>query len=83
MYELKSSDQGVEFFFLVRPEKIGWFKFILEGYDNLAILTTLSVQDGLVRIWTTGTALPELFALLEDIAPKLNRFNSALPSPSS
>lgn len=30
----------------VNPEKIGFFKFILESYDNLAILTTLDRHRG-------------------------------------
>ena len=42
----------VEFFLSIRPERIGWLRFILEGYDGLALLTTLSTDKGLVRIRT-------------------------------
>ncbi|ADH85506.1 DUF4911 domain-containing protein [Desulfurivibrio alkaliphilus] len=34
----------------VTPEKIGLFRFILESYDNLAILTTLDRHQGVVML---------------------------------
>lgn len=71
----------VEIFLHVRSEKIGWFRFILEGYDGLATLTTLSVQDGLVRLWTTSGNVQQVFELLADIAPILNRYASPAPLP--
>ena len=30
--------------------QIGYFKFILEGYDNAAVLTTLDANKGIVRV---------------------------------
>ncbi|PIE66065.1 MAG: hypothetical protein CSA26_01900 [Desulfobacterales bacterium] len=60
----------------IRANKIGWFKFILEGYDGLATLTTLSVKEGLVRLWVPIEHMPVLFALLEDLAPALTPYPS-------
>ncbi|PIE59263.1 MAG: hypothetical protein CSA32_04880 [Desulfobulbus propionicus] len=84
-YPVKSSiitDRPVTFFLVVKTEKIGWFKFILEGYDGLALITTISAEKGIVQLWTTSSSLPVLFSLLADIAPRLNQYRAA-PLPSS
>lgn len=63
----------VEFFLSIRPERIGWLRFILEGYDGLAILTTLSTDKGLVRIRTLRCGFVETMALIDALAPGLTR----------
>lgn len=62
----------------VRKEKIGWLKFIIEGYDGLATLSTLSVSEGLIKIWTTHSSLAQLFALLDAVAGEVTPF----PTPT-
>ncbi|PIE56806.1 MAG: hypothetical protein CSA34_02255 [Desulfobulbus propionicus] len=42
---------GFERFFSLPPDRIGYTKHILEGYDNLAVLSTVSAQEGIVRVW--------------------------------
>ncbi len=37
-------------FLRIRPERISRLRFLLEGYDGLAVLTTLSAADGVVRL---------------------------------
>ncbi len=61
-------------FLRIKKEKISWLKFILEGYDGMATLSTLSVTDGLVSIWTTHSYLPTLFDLLEELSIELNPY---------
>ena len=61
-------------FLRVRKEKIGWLKFIIEGYDGLATLSTLSVSEGLIKIWTTKSCLAQLFALLNAVAEEVTPF---------
>jgi hypothetical protein len=34
----------------ISPDRIHYLKFILEGYDNLAILSTVNARQGLVEI---------------------------------
>ena len=34
----------------IRPERIHFLKFILEGYDGLAVLSTVDAGQGLVEI---------------------------------
>lgn len=66
-------------FLRVRKEKIGWLKFIIEGYDGLATLSTLSVSEGLIKIWTTQSSLAQLFALLNAVAEEVTPF----PTPTN
>ncbi len=65
----------IEWYLLIRPEKIGWLRFILEGYDGLAILTTLSAEKGLVRIQTLDSRFEETMRLLEALAVDLTPFS--------
>lgn len=64
----------VEFFVLIRPEKIGWLRFILEGYDGLAMASTLSAIQGLVRIQTLDCRLVETMHLIAALAVDLTPF---------
>lgn len=36
--------------FLVAPQEICFLRFILEGYDGLAVVTTLQPASGLVQV---------------------------------
>jgi hypothetical protein len=69
----------VEWYLLIRPEKIGWLRFILEGYDGLAILTTISAEKGLVRIQTLDSRLEETMCLLAALAGDLTPFSLRVP----
>ena len=57
---------------LIRPDKISWLRFILEGYDGLAILSTVSAKRGLVRIQTLDCRYIETMHLLETLAESLS-----------
>ncbi len=61
----------VEWYLLIRPERIGWLRFILEGYDGLAVLTTISAEKGLVRMWSIDSRFEETMRLLEALAEDL------------
>lgn len=74
----------VEFFVLIRPDKIGWLRFILEGYDGLAMASTLSVLQGLVRIQTLDCRFVETMRLLAALAIELTPFpvrSTAIAAP--
>ena len=55
----------------IRPERIHFLKFILEGYDGLAILSTVDAGQGLVEIRYP----PEVADDLEDL---LNHIHSQI-----
>ena len=40
--------QGIKQYYRVDKNKIGFLRFIIEAYDNLAIMTTLNAREGLV-----------------------------------
>jgi hypothetical protein len=60
-----------QFYLIIRPEKISWLRFILEGYDGLAIATTIDVRKGLVRIMTTRAQYVESMELIAALSPDL------------
>ena len=66
----------VEWFLLIRPEKISWLRFILEGYDGLATLTTVSSKIGLVRLQALNLAFEETMRLIDSLAAGLSPFVS-------
>lgn len=66
----------VEWHLLIRPEKISWLRFIFEGYDGLATLSTLSPDRGLVRVQTLDCRFMETMRLLEALASDLTPFQS-------
>ena len=61
----------LEYFFLIRPEQIALFRFILEGYDGLAMLSTMNQEQGLVRILVPESRVMELWHLLDSLSPEL------------
>lgn len=65
---------SVELYLLIRPEKISLLRFILEGYDGLVTLTTISAHHGLVRIRTFASQYKETMQLLNALAPELTPF---------
>ena len=56
-----------EYFFLIRSERIAYFRFILEGYDGLAILTTLDQRKGLVKVLVPDSRVGEFWSLMGDL----------------
>ena len=58
----------------VRPERIVLLRHILEGYDNLALPSTMDAAGGLMRLQTPSSNYFELMALLEALAPDLTPY---------
>jgi hypothetical protein len=56
----------------IAPNKFHFLKFILEGYDNMAILSSLNSKDGLVVIRYPANLTKDLFALLASIGKKIS-----------
>lgn len=55
----------------ILPEKISLFRFILEGYDGLAVLTTLDASKGLVRVLVHQARNQEFCKLFDSICNDL------------
>lgn len=55
----------------IAPVRIHFLKFILEGYDGLAVLSTLDEKAGLVTLRFPAEVRPEVEALLHDLGPQI------------
>ncbi len=51
----------------IAPAKIGFFKFILEAYDGLALMTTKDPQTGDINVFYPDERQDELFVLVENL----------------
>lgn len=58
----------------IRTDKFYFLKFILEGYDGLAILSSAGVRKNIVLIRYPEEQKRNLFALLASIADVLNTY---------
>jgi hypothetical protein len=56
----------------IAPDKFHLLKFILEGYDNMAILSSLNSRDGLVVIRYPANLAKDIFSLLASIGKKIS-----------
>ena len=63
----------VDTFYRIAPERFHYLKFILEGYDNLAVLSMISSQSGVVRLKCSFESLAELLELLAAISQDIKR----------
>ncbi len=62
----------------IRPARISWLRHILEGYDGLAMLSTVSAEKGLIRIQTPCCSYMDLMLLMESLAPMLSPYPARL-----
>ena len=70
---LKTIDQLVEIYFIIDPQKFHFLKFILEGYDNLALLSSFDRRNGVVRVKTSREQYPEMIRVLAEIAEQIKK----------
>jgi Domain of unknown function (DUF4911) len=61
-----------EVFLRIRPDKFHLLKFILEGYDNLAILSAHDCREGVVVVRFPPAMVGDFYALLDAIAGSLS-----------
>jgi hypothetical protein len=61
-----------EQYLIISPATFHYLKFILEAYDNLAILSSYDSDRGVVVIRYPEELASEVFQLLGSIAPQLN-----------
>lgn len=54
-------------FVQVPPARIDWLNKIIEGYDNLALISTLDAEKALLCCWVTEDMRPVLLKLLSKL----------------
>jgi hypothetical protein len=57
----------------INPERIYFLKFILEGYDGLAIQSTIDARSGIVEIRYPSEMENDLQLLLAELEPILSK----------
>ena len=62
----------------IAPSRFHYLKFILEGYDNLAILSSFDKTNGIVVLSYPQEMTEDLFGLLASIAGHLVNQNRIL-----
>ena len=55
----------------ISPEKIAFLKFVLDGYDHLALLTVKDPKKGIVELSFFPTEKEEVLNILQDFAKKI------------
>lgn len=53
----------------IDPRRIGYLKFILEGYDGMALVTTMNAQEGRIVIRYSLSFHDDLLAVIADLSP--------------
>ena len=56
----------------IAPDKFHFLKFILEGYDNMAVLSSLNSKEGLVVIKYPVNFTGDVFSVLSSISRKIS-----------
>ena len=60
-----------EFIVRINPAKVYYLRFILEGYDNLFLVSTIDKGEGLVRILAVEGSCALLFEILSHLERKV------------
>ena len=69
----EKTDRLVELFLIIEPAQFHFLKFILEGYDNLAVLSAIRIEAGVVRLKMSRESYPEVMELLTELSVCLKR----------
>ena len=70
---LQSQSNLADLYFIIDPSRFHFLKFILEGYDNLGILSSINRKEGVVRVKTSHDSINELMTLIADIASLIKK----------
>ena len=57
-------DPGRMLLLEVSPRDIDFFNKLIEGYDNLALVTTVDAQIGKIALWVSEHYLKDIHAVL-------------------
>lgn len=67
---------GEAIFLEMEPTDIDHFNKLIEGYDNLALVTTLDAKLGKVVLWVTEHTKKEILSILRCFPIPLNFVNT-------
>ena len=55
----------------INPERIYFVKFILEGYDGLAVQSTVDAKQGIIKICYPEEVQADVELLLKELEPSI------------
>ncbi len=58
-------------YFRIDPKEISFLKFILEGYDNIGNITTISVDTGIIVINIAPGCVVEVDKILQKLSKNI------------
>lgn len=61
----------ITLYLYINRDKIGFFKFLLEGYEGMAVLSTIDPQQGLVKVILPYSRYDEFIPFLDSISADL------------
>lgn len=61
----KPAQKGETLFVEIAPADIDFFNKLIEGYDNLALVTTLDAKLGKVALWVSEYAKKDILGILK------------------
>lgn len=69
--------QNLETIFIrIAPEKFHFLKFIIEGYDNLAIISSEDNKAGIVKLRYPTEMRKDLFSLLNSLTKQISQLSN-------
>ncbi|MBE0585239.1 MAG: DUF4911 domain-containing protein [Desulfofustis sp.] len=63
----------VDTYYSIAGDRFHYLKFIIEGYDNLAVISSVRDQPNCIRLKCAAESLEELVTLLSSLAPHIKR----------
>jgi len=57
--------------FKINPREIAYLRFILEGYDGLAVLTTLDSKAGIVSLHISPERVEEVDEIIQGLSKEI------------
>ena len=65
MVNLKNDASDEQLLLQIAPNDIDFFNKLVEGYDNLSIITTIDAKLGKMALWVTEHTKKEVLAILK------------------
>jgi hypothetical protein len=65
--------QLIDTYYSIASNRFHYLKFILEGYDNLAVISSVKDHRNIIRLKCTVESLEELIQVLASVAVQVRR----------
>lgn len=63
-------------FLRIAPDKFHFLKFIIEGYDNLAIISSEDNKAGIIKLRYPQEVRKEIFSLLDSLTSQISQLSN-------